>query len=222
MGVGKLDSMAKKSAKDIVRWAEGKELPDVSQLMPLVQDFKLTPERRKLLAIMALPQAAEMNVVQLCDAAGVSRIVYYGAMKDPEFQAMQAKLARSLISSKTLRHLHKYDEIAMGGDRQALERLMTQQGTLDPETKRIDQLSVSVNADLTELLALIKEQQIDSEDISDLVDVLEGEIVEGSTVGEGEVTRIPQENIGPSLSEKNKNGSHPPESPDSEKNNEEG
>ena len=215
--------MAKQTAEQIAKWAEDKELPDIMQISAFTADCPVTPDRRKLLAVLCLPQSATMAITDICRYAGVDRQTYYNAIKNPEFNALQIRLARQLNSCNALRYRHKYDELAVDKlNPDALKKLNMQTGILDPDVKSLNITGSIIKADLTELLALIKEQQIDSEDITDLVDVIEDEIasLEGSTVEEGEVPGIPQENIGPSLSEKNKNGSHLTESPDSEKNSE--
>jgi len=220
MSVQNLDN----KASDIVDWANGKELPDKALILSITADVPLTESARKQLAVMTLPQTANLPVPRQCEVAGIARSTYYETLKNPEFHKQLAIFSRRIFDQETPRYAVKYSEIAKNGDRQALERVLEQTGVLDPPQRNVNVRGSIVKADLGELLALIKEQQIDSEDISDVVDVIEeeiaalrGEEVEGSTAGEGEVPGIPKENIGLSLSEKNKNGSHLPESPASEK-----
>jgi hypothetical protein len=181
------------------------ELPAISDICGVTADLPLTTERKRLLAALMLPQTATMSHIDICTYANIHPNTYYNAIKDPEFNALQVKVGRTSIQGNALKHIAKYDEVAMGGDRQALERLMEQQGTLDPVQRNINVQGAIVNTSIGELLALIKEEKIDSEDIGDLVDVLESEKVEGSAPDEAEGSGIPQENIGPSLSEKNNN-----------------
>jgi len=180
------------------------------KLLKMTAHIPLTEKQRKVLAIKLLPECVNMTEVQKAETAGVSERYYYDLLNNPEFNAILAKEARKLISRQVPECTNTYLKVAKNGDRQALERVLEQTGVLDPPQRNVNVRGSIVKADLGELLALIKEQQIDSEDISDVVDVIEEEIaalrgVEGSTVGEGEVPGIPKENIGPSLSENLKN-----------------
>jgi len=197
-------------AEKIASWAQDKEIPDMALILSMSADIPLPEAHRKLLSVMTLPQTADLSVTEQCQIAQVPRQYYYQIVKNPEFQKQLSIFSRQIFNQEVPKYTVKYSEIAKNGDRQALERVLEQTGVLDPPQRNVNVRGSIVKADLGELLALIKEQQIDSEDISDVVDVIEEEIaalrgVEGSTVGEGEVPGIPKENIGLSLSEKNKN-----------------
>jgi hypothetical protein len=114
-------------------------------------DLPVTPERRRLLAVMMLPQSFLMSNIAICEYANISPRTYYNALRDPIFNEYQTKLGRSIIKSNALKSLHKHTELALKGDRQALERQLEQNGTLDPK-------ETTVNVNRTDALKAVKDK----------------------------------------------------------------
>jgi hypothetical protein len=171
-----------KMSKDVVPHKDkGFEisLPPLSDIATITDDIKTSPERRRLLAVLTLPQTTLMSITDICLHAQVNPITYYRAIKDPEFNLIQVKLARQQFASNTLKYRHTYSRLALAGDRQALERINEQIGVLDPPQRNVNIQGAIVNTTMTELLALIKEQKVDNEDIADIVEVIETEQDEG-------------------------------------------
>ena len=163
-----------KTAEEIAKWAEDKELPELSEIAPFTATLQTTDQRKRLLAAMSLPQSASMTAIDICRYANIDRKTYYLAVRDPGFNVLQTQLARQLNSSSALHYRHKYHELADKLHPGALERLNEQTGVLDPPQRNINLSATVVNTSLTELKALLKEQQIDDAEVMSIVDGIEG------------------------------------------------
>jgi hypothetical protein len=197
-------------------------------MLSLVDHLPLTYKQKMVIAVKMLPQCAIMTEIEKAELAGVSERYYHTLMSNPDFKAILVNESRNLIASKAPECTHKYMKKALIDESEsALTRAMEQQGVLDPPQRNVNLSGTITTASLTELKALIKEQQIDDAEILEVIETIDGGIAcdtggdegqrsptaphspgqetkrEGSTPDEREVPGIPQESKGLSLSEKN-------------------
>lgn len=115
---------------------------DDAVLLGITSGLPFTDKQRKLLAVVCLPQTSCMKVLDQCKIAGITQQYYYERINNSAFQEAMAKFSRSVYKSETPKFAVKYRNIALNGDRQALERLNEQNGVLDKKESIIE---VNVN-----------------------------------------------------------------------------
>lgn len=146
---------AKKTEKEriaeILDWVKEKEIPDISEVLPLMPEKGVTKEQRKMLAAMSIPAIARENQIVQATYAGVNRNTYAKYVKDPHFQAIIAKHLRSLLGEAAPRVLHSYIAAAFlpspqkpFGDIQAQQRILEQAQILDSQVKSGTSVQVNV------------------------------------------------------------------------------
>ena len=126
------------TAKQIARWAESKEIPSQEVLLLMTQHLPIPEGKRKVIAVNMLPMSADMTDKAKAEMAGVTPRYYYMLTHDPEFNALMTRETRQMFAIKTPQCANKYLNVALNGDRQALERVLEQQGVLDPPQKNIN------------------------------------------------------------------------------------
>jgi len=144
----------RQTAEDIVKWAESKGLPPIEDLVlpvsvPGIE--KLTFSQRKVLAVVVLPQTAELKSPEIAKLVGVTSQYVNRLKSKPHFIELAHQVCRQLIKQYAFPALSRYYKLAVEeGDRIALERLLVQAGILDVERSSgqgegIGELNININ-----------------------------------------------------------------------------
>lgn len=124
-------------AENHVITADNMQIDD-AVLLGITSGLPFTDKQRKLLAVVCLPQTSHMKVLDQCKMAGITNQYYYERINNPAFQEAMVKFSRSIYKSETPKFAVKYRNIALDGDRQALERLNEQNGVLDKKESIVE------------------------------------------------------------------------------------
>ncbi|KKL82089.1 hypothetical protein LCGC14_1988270 [marine sediment metagenome] len=123
------------TAQQIANRAEAMVVPTLAEILPMVVSVKTTPERRKILATKCLPQAVLWNKRQKAAYAEVDEKTWYNAERSPKFLQLCVDFIKEQIGANAPELWSRYIELALDGDRQALERILQQTGVLDKPEK---------------------------------------------------------------------------------------
>lgn len=138
--------MAKQlTAKQIADLAISMELPNLSDMLPMVAGLDLTPERRRILATKCLPQAATWNQTQKAAYAGVTTRTWYNAEKNAQFKQIACDFIKARIGEDIPEIWAVYVAGAKlpDGYRQA-ERILQQVGILEKDKSIVPNVTVNV------------------------------------------------------------------------------
>ena len=134
------------TAQQIAEQAEAMVCPELSQILLLTADLKLTLAYRKVLAVKCLDRAAKWSQEQKARLAGISRKTWYRAERDPEFNRIATDFTKSQVGKDVPEIWAKYNEGAKSGGRPAqAERILQQIGILDkPQPVKAGDTNISL------------------------------------------------------------------------------
>lgn len=146
------------TAREIAAKAESMKVPELSEIMPLVDGLDTTAERRRILATKCLPQTIGWTITRKAAYAEVTTKTWYNAEKSEKFRNLCIEFIQHRIGADLPELWATYIQLALGGDRQALERVFQQVGVLD----KPDKGSIDVNLTGQISVAAAAEKQVEN------------------------------------------------------------
>jgi len=136
-----------KQTKDKDDQIEAGSIPKLAEILSMVADVNTTPQRRAILATKCLPQAAGWSQLRKSEYAGVCTHTWYNAERDPKFRKLCLDFVRDRLGTYLPELWQRYVQLALDGDRQALERIFQQLGVIDKPEKNDTNVTVVVSVE---------------------------------------------------------------------------
>lgn len=109
------------------------ETLEIPSELPISCDKRLTKSEIRLLSALAVPQARMLDIVRLCQVAGIGRDTYYRAFKKPWFVEAHNSLALTLIKQHSAPLVNAGIVAAQLGSFHHWKVLMEMSGLYDPK-----------------------------------------------------------------------------------------
>jgi len=122
----------KQTVESVLNYAESKtdianKILDLAHALPFDE---MNDNRRKFVAVMLLPESVNWTNRQKALNIGISEVTFYEYLKDEGLCKFIKDQSKSLYSHRVADIVKKHLEIALAGDRQAIERILEETGVL--------------------------------------------------------------------------------------------
>jgi len=141
----------KQTVESILGYAESKadtdkKIIDLALALPIDE---LNDNKRKFVAVMLLPESINWTNRQKALSIGINEATFYGYLKDERLKKVIKDQSRSLYGHRIADIVKKHIEIALAGDRQAIERILEETGVLSKSGGDTN-ITIGINNNLQE------------------------------------------------------------------------
>ena len=126
-----MTTRADKKAQEIAEFFASQTIPEIATVLPLVAEYNLSPKKRKILAVKAIPQCILLTEKRKAEVAGVSERYWHMCMSDPEFRKICIEVSSHLLGHHSLEVTNAFIRDAKLGSETNQRLLMQQYGVLD-------------------------------------------------------------------------------------------
>jgi len=122
----------KQTVESVLNYAESqtdldKKIIDLAMALPFDE---LNDNKRKFVAVMLLPESINWTNRQKALSIRINEATFYGYLKDDKLKKVIKDQSKSLYGHRIADIVKKHIEIALAGDRQAIERILEETGVL--------------------------------------------------------------------------------------------
>jgi len=122
----------KQTVEGVLNYADSKtniaeKIGELALSLPLDD---LSDSKRKFVAVMLLPESMSWTNLQKASEIGIRSSTFYEYLKDEKLKKVIKDQSKSLYGHRIADIVKKHIEIALAGDRQAIERILEETGVL--------------------------------------------------------------------------------------------